>query len=505
MRKDFSDTAKETLMKLVKEVEDEQWSTFTDWLGDLLFLYDWDIADYVNDVDNYWKHTIDNENYTAADIERIFAAADAVDAEHGVALQAQIDAVKAQIEYVKSISAAISTPGGMSPSGLQTIVDKTYALADAAVAAYIETLRDQVGVDADGNPIYQYEFDYITTLMLGDPKDLTYQQYLALLTVFEEMDIENKELFIEASYINHTETFSHIGNQTVHVFNWELSPVFQAMAAVSQIELLNVEITLNSLIDSGDPDYLRINNKIFSSSLLVSITQYGQDYTVVVPGTAIPIDPFGIGPKVYVEITEAVVDKIDRLPYDYNISGGGGFGFSVFQYHDDLDKLLDQTVVKDNVERLAPSIGDSVIENVLAIVETAIGFHPRVGNAFSIVFTIGGIGMAILDYYTDNQIANYTYNTLDAGNTAAALFMGGSVTVSQGMFVTSYSVNYAAFDTNALAIAFEVYEEDTGKLLTVDSLVNGTASQADVDAYLSWYASSGSGKVRRAFMERGRE
>ncbi|MDR0459519.1 MAG: hypothetical protein LBG68_03515 [Coriobacteriales bacterium] len=502
MRKDFSDTAKETLIKLVKEVEDEQWSTFTDWLGDLLFLYDWDIADYVNDVDNYWKHTIDNENYTAADIERIFAAADAVDAEHGVALQAQIDAVNAQIEYVKSISAAISTPGGMSPSGLQTIVDKTYALIDATVAAYIETLRDQVGVDADGNPIYQYEYDYIRTLMLFDPKDLTCEQYLALIAVFEEMDIESKELFIEASYIYYDTPDTYAFTDGYRVYNWELSPVFQTMAEISKTELANAGITRDDLCNIDNPDYMLMNNKVFSSMLLMNIALYGKNCIVVEPDGSILM--YSQGPFPNIEIVETYTEGVDKKPYDYSVLGGG-FSFDLYQFRSYIDPLLDETVVKDNISRLAPSLGETILDCAGTVVETAIGFVPRYGNAFGVVGGVVDISSTINDYVVENQVADYTYGAIDEGNAAAALFMGGSLTVSRDGNVTGYSISYPIYDTKTLAVAFEVYEERTGKQLTVESLLDGTASQSDVDAYVSWYASGGDYLVNQALWGLGED
>ena len=34
MYRDFSDASKQRLLGLVKEVEDEKWSDFTDWIGD---------------------------------------------------------------------------------------------------------------------------------------------------------------------------------------------------------------------------------------------------------------------------------------------------------------------------------------------------------------------------------------------------------------------------------------------------------------------------------------
>jgi hypothetical protein len=503
MRKDFSDTAKETLKRLIQDIENEQWSSFTDELGDLLFLYNWDIADYVGDVDRYWKHTLDNENSTAADIDRIFAAADAVDAEHGVALQAQIDAVNAQIEYVRSISAAFSTPGGLSPDGIQVIRGKAEAVASAMVAAFIETLRDTVGTDADGNPIYRYEHGYVRNLMQLDPDNLSYEQYLALIAIFEEMGIADKELFIEESYIEVPMVSSIPGLGEAIIYHWEISPVFERMASISRDELLKTEFTLDDLSDPNEPDFLRINNKVFACSLLMSIVQYGHDYTV--PTSSRNPSYLIDRAEVNIEIREAFVEGIDRLPYDYSITGNGGFSFDLYQYRKDLDFLLDKAVVASNIGRLTPSLGELVSENAVAVTGAVTGLAPEIGAAAGVFFVGVGIGMSIHGYYANKQIADYTYGALDAGNAARALFMGATVSVSPNGGVTSYSLNLAVFNTDDLAIAFKIYEENTGRILTVDALVTGTASQDDVDAYISWYASSGSSLVWSALQGSGED
>lgn len=77
MRRDFSESARQELLTLVKQVESEKWSDFTDWFGDRWCDFEsWigtlDIYSYIDNVNNYHKKVIDKNNTTADDINGIF-------------------------------------------------------------------------------------------------------------------------------------------------------------------------------------------------------------------------------------------------------------------------------------------------------------------------------------------------------------------------------------------------------------------------------------------------
>jgi len=79
MKRDFSDSAYQELLSLVKQVEDEQWCDFTDWIGDGWYGFEsWigqlDARKYVDNVNKYHKKVIDKNDATAGDIEKIFNA-----------------------------------------------------------------------------------------------------------------------------------------------------------------------------------------------------------------------------------------------------------------------------------------------------------------------------------------------------------------------------------------------------------------------------------------------
>lgn len=77
MRRDFSESAKQELLALVKQVEDEKWHDFTDWFGDRWYDFEgWigqlDIKKYIDNVNSYHKKVIDKNNTNEDKIEEIF-------------------------------------------------------------------------------------------------------------------------------------------------------------------------------------------------------------------------------------------------------------------------------------------------------------------------------------------------------------------------------------------------------------------------------------------------
>ena len=77
MRRDFSEAARQELLSLVKQVEDEKWNDFTDWFGDRWYDFEgWigqlDIKNYIDNVNAYHKKVIDKNNTNEDKIEEIF-------------------------------------------------------------------------------------------------------------------------------------------------------------------------------------------------------------------------------------------------------------------------------------------------------------------------------------------------------------------------------------------------------------------------------------------------
>ena len=77
MLRDFTDSSKNNLINLVSEVENEQLSDFTGWIGDWWCDFgEWvgslNIKNYIDNVNSYHKKVIDKNNTTMDSIEKIF-------------------------------------------------------------------------------------------------------------------------------------------------------------------------------------------------------------------------------------------------------------------------------------------------------------------------------------------------------------------------------------------------------------------------------------------------
>lgn len=88
MTRDFSEDAKQKLLKMVEEVQPNNiFEKVTDWFGDgalhiKQLLGGLDINKYLNDIDTYHRTMIDKDNVSAEKIEKIFSDVAAVDAEY---------------------------------------------------------------------------------------------------------------------------------------------------------------------------------------------------------------------------------------------------------------------------------------------------------------------------------------------------------------------------------------------------------------------------------------
>ena len=149
MKRDFSEAARQELLSLVSQVEDEKWCDFTDWVGDRWYDFEgWigklDVRDYISNVNEYHKKVIDKNNTTASDINTIFENVNNVSEQYKsrfVALLADLQEYKRIIELL----AAFITPSNGNfnaqfiGSGLKN-----------AINTYLETSDNLQVIASDG-------------------------------------------------------------------------------------------------------------------------------------------------------------------------------------------------------------------------------------------------------------------------------------------------------------------------------------------------------------------
>ena len=114
MKRDFSEAARQELLSLVSQVENEKWCDFTDWVGDRWYDFEgWigklDVRDYISNVNEYHKKVIDKNNATANDINTIFENVNNVSEQYKsrfVSILADLQ----EYERIINLLAAVITP-----------------------------------------------------------------------------------------------------------------------------------------------------------------------------------------------------------------------------------------------------------------------------------------------------------------------------------------------------------------------------------------------------------
>lgn len=106
MKRDFTEEAKATLFGLIDEVNDEQWCSFTDWLGDLFISVD--IQDYIENVNDYHKQIVDKNNTTKEQINTIFQNVNMVDQSYAPIFSSYNQAVQEQIDFIRTLADCIN-------------------------------------------------------------------------------------------------------------------------------------------------------------------------------------------------------------------------------------------------------------------------------------------------------------------------------------------------------------------------------------------------------------
>ena len=102
--RDFTEKARQELLKMVKEVNEEKYSDFTDWFGDRWldfedFIGQLDIEKYINNINSYHKKVIDKNNTTKKEINKIFEDVNNI----SVLYKGRFSAILVELENYNSI------------------------------------------------------------------------------------------------------------------------------------------------------------------------------------------------------------------------------------------------------------------------------------------------------------------------------------------------------------------------------------------------------------------
>ena len=158
MLSDFSETAKQKLLKYVDEVTATgTWDQIKDFFGDIgLTVQSWfgklDIQKYVDDVDTYHKKVLDKNNTTARQIEEIFSNVQAVDTRYLSIVSSQVTCGNNIIKFINDLANTIDPNGGNMDMGrMKGVLDADVENLKDAEATVEKTIEEKMlGTEAEG-------------------------------------------------------------------------------------------------------------------------------------------------------------------------------------------------------------------------------------------------------------------------------------------------------------------------------------------------------------------
>ena len=140
MKRDFSEDARQQLLSLVKQVENEQWCDFTDKIGDGWYDFEaWlgrlDVQKYIDNINEYHKKVIDKNNANAEKIEEIFEDVNTVSEcykSRFIALLANLQEYKRTLNHLSQVISPGN--GNFNPvyigSGLKNAINEYLAISE---------------------------------------------------------------------------------------------------------------------------------------------------------------------------------------------------------------------------------------------------------------------------------------------------------------------------------------------------------------------------------------
>lgn len=117
MIRDFSQKAKDELLKIVTDVQNDGQFSVWDWFGDRLMDFQsyfgkLNIRHYLDNVSGYHRKVIDQNNATKQTIEKIFEKVKATDASYSGQLFAKLCSLESETTYIKGLSDIVSPHKG---------------------------------------------------------------------------------------------------------------------------------------------------------------------------------------------------------------------------------------------------------------------------------------------------------------------------------------------------------------------------------------------------------
>lgn len=144
MIRDFSDRAKQDLMNMVAQMENEKLCDFTDWVGDCWYSFEeWigllNLKEDLSNVNEYHKKVIDKNNTTLNELEAIFSKVYAVEAEYHSGFCSIISACNSFNKILQTLIEIISPENGsFSPEEMNALLPERFTEYQEYLSKYGE-------------------------------------------------------------------------------------------------------------------------------------------------------------------------------------------------------------------------------------------------------------------------------------------------------------------------------------------------------------------------------
>lgn len=452
-------------------------------------------------VNSFFEDIFDTNKRAKNQITAIYNKVDTVDKTYKTKMSNQYDALLNCSIYVAKLASIMSrstniNSGGFDPANISSTLSPTLT------AIYMDRMCETT-LNIFGNPVVAYNQEYLKRIMQGNAEDVPEELYVALIKAFTDMDMGNKAIFLENSYVE-TDRYAFT-NYEDEVVTWEAGSVLWAMADLYQGIMKEMPVSMDILKDQEN-DYHKYN---FNASLLMQmVTTANPQYTVN---------------SMYLPSKDHPCIKIngieDGLKWDYNIEFPESTGIlpitcnmpssiRIYQYSENIDSILTDCAI-NGVASMKKTFGDElaeagkmVAESMLpGVVDNMIGIGKSLAGKVGAVTLIYDLADMFIDDAETNAKCDQVISVLKDGKASEALQFSASVTVIDGQ---RYVVNSYYLDKLDLNAAIRVYERDGRYIgLTAEEIeemiqtkgLSGISDNEDIKKYIENYGRWGESNI----------
>jgi len=518
MRRDFSETAEQSLNDLIDQINDEQWRGWTDAIGDFYTL-GLAIYTYLDSVNSYYENIFYKKNTTKDEIEKIFQDVRGVDSVYQSIFETCCDHVKEQREYIEQLAASIDT------TGESTFNVENITIQLSSFSMDIEVLLDSeykkmVTHNPDGSITLNIE--YISSLfqqeaITGHPNKVE-ATYLALIKTFDSITTsEDMEAFLNSCYmkvllqirptsysfsydeVQDKDPYRYASNSDPNMpqYAYNLTPVFTEMMRYYNNEIPSVFNELIACEDLSDARAKKLRKKLDRAGILQSMNAYGYQScrweAYETPCQPIKIkmrDDFQFDRAMEMQINSHMTISIVQYYYSKGLS-------NVFNGNEVGIDYIESTLVtyQQALEGVAiAELEDRVLSKIINTIPG--GAFAREGSALTV-----DIIKAALEVEDENDAPKNAIDALEVVNTMAAFGIDAQLYTVNGKI----QFDYYYLDSNTLlkhlgAFNFQLEENRKEQLEAEGKPVTGLEPiRVPIDAL--WNSSEDKKKFINFFIE----